>query len=777
MGKKSENSESLPSGAAGLPVEISSFVGRERELAEVGNLLATTRLLTLVGPGGCGKTRLALRAARAAAANFRDGACWVELAPLSDCGLVPQAVASALNVRELPGRPLTGRLIEHLKLKNSLLVLDNCEHLPGACAAMAVSLLRACPHLTLLATSRESLGITGEVSWPVAPLTIPDPDNPVRADELRRYEAVRLFVERAKAVRPGFALADDNGQALAQVCCELDGIPLAIELAAVRVQALSISEIASRLTGVLGLLTSGERTARPRHRTLKATIDWSYQLLSTREQILFRRLSVFTGGFTLTSAEAVVAGEGIDSVEILDLLAQLVTKSMVMMQAGNGETRYRLLEIVRQYAREQLRAAQEELAPQRRHAEFFLSLAEQTEAAMAGPRQWETLASLHHEHANLRAALRWFMESGDAEHGLQLAGALLQFWWFRGFFTEGQRWLDEFLGLPGASARTAVRAKALHALGVLMYRSADDKTAHQETVRSRLQESIAIYRQLADHAGIAAALRELGRFSAEQGDWEQARSCLEESLEHDQRSGDARGIALTRATLGIAAVLQGADDQGRIYLEQALQVLHRLGGKNEIAACLLYLGCLACDRGDFAAARARYAEVMTGNPLHQYRWPIPFILLGYARLAASERHWRLAMRLAGAAESLRQAIGVSSGLAYRAYFERGLEPARQALGEEQGNKAWDEGRAMSLQQALAAIHKLQHAPARAAGVLSRRETEVLQLVAQGLSDRQVAEQLYISPRTVGQHLRSIYRKLGVSSRTAALRQAAARGLL
>src|SRR5918997_3914016 len=337
-----------------LPLQLTSFVGREREIAEARDLLAEQRLLTLTGPGGCGKTRLALKAAAELAERFEDGVWLVELASLSDPALVPQTVAFALGMREQPGRLLTDTLSEYLELKKMLLVLDNCEHLVEACAQLAEALLRACPNLRILATSREALGITGETGWLVPSLSLPDPRYLPPVDELPRYEAARLFIERAAAMLPTFELTDRNAAAVARLCRGLDGIPLAIELAAARVKVLSVEQIAERLHDRFRLLTLGSRTALPRHRTLRATIDWSHDLLSEEEKVLFRRLSVFVGGFALGAAEAVCVGEDLEENEVLDLLSHLVDKSLVVMQERGGGMRYGLLETVRQYGREKL---------------------------------------------------------------------------------------------------------------------------------------------------------------------------------------------------------------------------------------------------------------------------------------------------------------------------------------------------------------------------------------------------------------------------------------
>ena len=763
-----------------LPAETSSFVGRERELSEVRALLAGTRLLTLTGPGGCGKTRLALRAAREAAGGF-GGAWWVELASLSDPGLVEQAVAGALGVREAPGRSLLGACAERLGSGGALLVLDNCEHLVGACAALAEALLRACPDLKVLATSREALGVAGETVWPVPALSLPPPEEAADPGALARYEATRLFLERAAAAAPGFGLTERSAAEVSRVCRRLDGIPLAIELAAARTRVLSVGQIAERLEGALRLLTGGSRTASPRQRTLRATMDWSYGLLPEGERALFRRLAAFSGGFTLEAAEEVCSGEGVERGEVLDLLSRLVDKSLVVVDRRGGEPRYGLLETVRQYGRERLEESGEGAAVAHRHARCFLRLAEEAGRGMLGPRQTAWLGRLEREHANLRAALAWFREEGEAERGLGMAAALVRFWWYRGYYSEGRAWLEGFLELPGAREAGAVRARALHALGALIYRSADWAGGDAEVVRSRLEESLEIYRGLpGEEPRVAAVLRDLGRLSAQTGDRETARSFLEESLRLDRRSGDEHGLALSRSYLGLLYLLGGDLEAAREHLEAGLEALRRVGDPEEVRTCLWFLIMLACERGDAAAARAHAARMVEGASLLQYRYAAPLVLHAYARLAVEEGRPARALRLAGAADRLGRSIGTSVGPALRDFLRRGLEPAWAALGEERGRAAFEAGRALSLREAAA--YAFEEGPrgeerGPAGAPLTPRELEVLRLVGEGMTDAQVAGRLFVSTRTVNAHLRSILRKLGVRSRAAAVRLAQERGLL
>ena len=424
------------------------------------------RLLTLTGVGGSGKTRLALEVARALVEAYPDGVWLVELAPLSEEVLVPKAVAEALKVPERPAEPLVETLVEFLRNRELLLILDNCEHLLEAAARLVDKLLDLCSHLRIMATSREAIGVEGEVRWLVPPLSVPEPQGTPSSEELGAYESVRLFGERARERDPSFSFSPPNALAAAEICRMLEGIPLAIELAAARVSTLSLEQISERLEGSLELLTHGGRTTVPRHRTLKGALGWSYDLLSESERRLFRKLSVFAGGWTLEASEAVCSGDGVEEREVLDLLSGLVEKSLVMVRGVDpGGARYRLLEPVRQYALDKLEESDEVEEARRRHAEFFLALAEETETEMKGPEQATWLDRLEAENDNLRGALSWALERGEPELGLHLAEAFWWFWEARGYFDEGRRWLEQ--ALAKGSRASSARARALDGVGHL----------------------------------------------------------------------------------------------------------------------------------------------------------------------------------------------------------------------------------------------------------------------------------------------------------------------
>ncbi len=773
--------EALGRPASNLPHRISSFVGRERELAELKGILDETRLLTLTGPGGCGKTRLALETAEGLAEGFGDGTWLVELASLSDPNLVPRAVASALGVREAPGRSLAELLVEHLKPKKMLLVLDNCEHLIEACAALVDTLLRACQDLRILATSREALGIAGERAWLVPSLSFPVRTEHPAPEDLMRCDAIRLFIERATAVAPAFELTDGNAPAVLRVCRRLDGMPLGVELAAARTKVLTVEQIDARLDDRFRLLAAGDRTAAPRQRTLRAAIDWSFGLLSPEEGLLFGRLSVFSGGFSLWAAEEICSGNGVEEEEVLELLSHLVDKSLVLVAGQHdGEARYRMLETVRQYASEKLEQSGEEAEVRHRHAAFFLRLARRAGPELVGPEQASWLALLEAHHDDLRAALGWLTAEGLAEEGLELGEALWRFWWLGGHLAEGRAHLSALLSLTGEHTQTARRARALHVLGLLCSRHADYAGGDQAEAKRSQEEALSIYRQLKDERHTAAALRELGRICAESGDGARARPLLDEALILERGSCNKHGVALTLTFLGCVEHLEGESAAAHPLLEEALGLFEDLEDRFYVGINLFLLGRAATDEGDFAEARARFAGLLETLPPSRYRWFAPRALEALARLAAAQGRPTRALTLAGAAEALREATGAPEGPVWRADLERRLAPARSKLGARAAAEALERGRALAPGEAVALLERapetLETPPELPAG-LSAREAEVLRLVARGLSDRRVAEDLFVSRRTVNAHLRSIYGKLGVGSRAEAARFAAQNGLL
>jgi predicted ATPase/Tfp pilus assembly protein PilF len=666
--------EERPQGALhNLPAELTSFVGREKEITAVNGLLATANILTLTGAGGCGKTRLALHVVAGLTADFPDGVWFVGLEALDEPSLVAQSVAAVLGVREEPGRPLLQTLTEFLRPKRVLLVLDNCEHVVEACAQLASALARACPALRIVATSREALGVGGERVYHVPSLAAPDPrqwalgasPDPLigasashslgphtptpstyfQPSDLLQYEAVQLFVDRCRAVSRTFELTPQNASAVAQVCHRLDGIPLALELAAARVRLLTIEQIDTRLDDRFRLLTGGSRAALPRQQTLRATIDWSHELLDEPERALLRRLAVFAGGWSLEAAEAVcavdltdespqgptaharagIAAPGrrrspllVDQEDVLDLLGRLVDKSLVVVGETASSVRYRFSDTLREYGLERLQESGEGGHLRRSHLRWFLELAEQAEEALAGTEQGEWLERLDLEHDNLRAALGSAAAVGEALAGLRLGAGLWRFWEIRGYPSEGRQRLETLLaavdhGEGGATAgaasavdereQEAARAKVLNATGNLAHLQGDLTAAAEKH-----QESLTIRRALDDPAGVATSLNNLGFVALDQSEYEVARARFEECLRLCRELSDTPGIAAALGNLAILAQHCGEYAEARTLEEEALAMRRTLGDRIGIAASLNNLGLIAHEQADADRARTLFAE-------------------------------------------------------------------------------------------------------------------------------------------------------------------------
>jgi len=596
--------KSLDLKTSNLPsLELTSFVGRERELVEIKRLLFASRLVTLVGPGGAGKTRLSLEVAADLIETFPHGAWLVELAPLSDPAVIVQVVATIFGVREMLGRPLLDSLVDYLRSRHLLLVLDNCEHLIVAAAHIANTLLRACPGLRIMATSREVLGTAGEVVYRVPSLSMPDPRHVVSVDQLTQFDATRLFVERAAISNPQYVLTDAQGPLVAQISRRLDGIPLAIELAAARVKVLTVDQIARRLDDRFRLLASGSRTSLTHHQTLRAAVDWSYDLLAENERLMFRRLSVFAGGFALEAAEAVCAGDGVTAEDVLDLLARLVDKSLAIAEAMDGDIRYRTLETIRHYGRERLVESGEAAKVQQRHLDWHLSMAQQAESALQGPEQLIWLDRLERDYDDFRAALQWAWAGGAAvEAGARLAAALHRFWALRGYLREGREWLERLLE-NGIATTLSLRAKAAYGAGLLAFNQGDYERAE---ILSR--ESMSLYRDLGDAAGIALTLNTLGIVARNRGDYRKARALLEESLELSRQSNHKWALAEALNTLGVTVRRQGDRTAATTMFEESLSLWRRLGDRWGLAVSLGHLGVVARQRGNYERARALHEE-------------------------------------------------------------------------------------------------------------------------------------------------------------------------
>ena len=633
-----------------LPSQLTSFIGREKEIETVKQLIASHgggRLLTLTGAGGSGKTRLALQVAYATLDDFPDGVWFIDFAPLTDPALVPQSLFTTLGLREQADTSTLAIVSNFLQPKRAWLLLDNCEHLIQACAQLVETLLRACPTLHILVTSREALNTTGEMLFLVPTLTTP---NPVQANRttLPEYEAVRLFVERAQAALPGFRLTNDNMLAVAQICHQLDGIPLALELAAARVKALRVEQIAARLATheQFRLLTTGNRTALPRHQTLHALIDWSYNLLVELERVLLRRLAVFAGGWTLEAAEAVCVGDGVEADSILDLMTQLVNKSLILAERAPGqEARYRMLETIRQYASERLLEAGEHEQVRSRHLDFFLRWAERVEPEVRGPQQLKWLDLLEADNDNLRVALEWSLAQAEyGEASLQLTGALLMFWSRRGHMREGRAWLSRALVSQTAPRAGTARAKALYVAGTLAhwqgsntakalleesaglwqalgsagknglaYALATLSEAMQQggdriTARSLASEAVRLFREQDDRWGLAYALSNLGLAIRDQEDFALARSVLNESVAIWRDLGDLWGLKLATHFLGFVAMRQGDYEVAQSHFADCLAIARKLGDQEAVAIALYGLGRATINMDDRVQAKTYFAE-------------------------------------------------------------------------------------------------------------------------------------------------------------------------
>ncbi|MBL0122408.1 MAG: tetratricopeptide repeat protein [Betaproteobacteria bacterium] len=689
-----------------LPAQLNSFVGREREISELTELLGTTRLVTLTSMGGTGKTRLSLQVAAEVTEDYPDGVWFVELAPLGDERLVPQAVASVLGVKEVAGRPVLEALERFVRDRQLLLILDNCEHLVQACADLAKKLLRSGRGLQILASSREHLHVMGETTYPVPSLAVPDPlpgagnapTGAIQLDAFMQYGAVRLFMDRAVAAQPAFKMTRQNVTAIADICRRLDGIPLAIELAAARVSALSVDKIATRLSDRFGLLTGGDKTSMPRQQTLRASIDWSYDLLLEPERILLQRLSVFAGGWTLDAAEAVGAGDSIEESAVLDILIHLVEKSLVVMDA-TGE-RYRLLETVRQYALGRLHESGGESAARMRHFRFYSDLAERARPALAGPEQGKWLARLDLERENLLSAHAWAdrAEMG-ATLGLSLVWALRPYWITRGFLGLGQQMTVEAISRPGAEQRNLARCRGLFDAGQF-----DIVLGRYAEAQRYLEESLAIAREIDDKRRIAVALQPLGMACMGQGDMIAARIHLQEALAMASELGNKREIAGALNMLAQMLRVGGELDTAEPLYEKSLALARELEDRESIAIGLLNLAMVSIDRGSADVAAPMLLEALAIAHEIGSRRMGQSVLEVSAGLAALRTEWALAAQYYGAAEALAADTGLRRDPADEAFLAPRIARTRQAMTDVDFATAETTGRAFDYEEAMGKAH-------------------------------------------------------------------------
>lgn len=738
-----------------LPQQVTSFIGREKELVHVREALTKTKLLTLTGAGGSGKSRLSLQAAADLLEQFADGVWLVELAPLGDPGLVVSTVASVLGVKEETGKPILTTLTDSLKDKKLLLLLDNCEHVLDASAKLADALIRHCPGVQILATSREGLGIAGETTYRVPSLSLPDPKQAQTAESLSHFESVQLFIERALQTQPAFAVTNANAPALASVCFRLDGIPLAIELAAARVRSLSVEDINSKLDQRFRLLTGGSRTALPRQQTLRSLIDWSYDLLSPAEKVLLCRLAVFAGGWTLEAAEAVCSGDLVDDWEVLDLLTSLCDKSLAVAEPSGTSTRYRLLETVRQYSRDRLfdSGPSEVIRLRRRHRDFFLRFAEEAKKELWGAEAALWLNRFEMEHDNLRAALE-ACEAGEpaepaendetegspssGEAVLRLATALWRFWSVRGYSSEGRERSERALKL-GAEAGQSQIAQEARAQLLVTTGNMTNGLGDMAAARKLYEEGLALAREIGHTESIVDCLIGLGNAASTQGDYAAAQRLYEESLVACQ-NGYQRSTPFVLNNLGMTFFHQGDPVSAQAHIEEGLTLARQMGNRHTIAHSLALLGLVANAQGDLATARGLHSESLalfreTGNKpgiasvldelgntaylegdfaaartlyeeslslFHEIgsKASIPEIMMNLASARAALSDFQDAVVLFGAGEALREAVGRVFSPILQEKYDKATEQARSALGEGEYSRAYAEGRAMNPEQAV-----------------------------------------------------------------------------
>ncbi len=750
-----------PAGA--VPVPLTSLVGRQREIEAVGRLLAEHRLVTLVGAGGCGKSRLAVAVTGSVSAG---SVCWIALAAMTDPALIPERIATAIGLRDRPGRSAADDVGEALRDVELVIVLDNCEHLLDGCAEIAELLLRRCPGVRILTTSREPLRIDGERRYPLSPLPVPDPVNPPPLEGLSRYDSVRLLVDRVHAVLPDFAVSGENAGAVVSICARLDGLPLAIELAAARANALTVTEIDRRLRSSFDLLATSGRRVLPQQRTMSATIDWSVRLLPDDERELLYRLAVFAGGFTLDGADAVTDVGG-----ALDPLSRLVDRSLVLANREGGVTRYSMLETVRQYGVQHL--TERDLSQvRRRHADHYLRVIAAVRPDFHTGGRPAALRRLSVEHDNLNAALTFTAGQAEPDDHLRLAGGLFFYWFMTGRLREGRRWLEAAIRLSSGrlDERPALMADVLAGAGLLAW------TAGENTLGiEHLDRSIGMYARVGDDAGRAQALRFLSGIHESTGNLDRARSLVEESVELSRRAGDAFDLSLGLGRLGITAVSQRDFVVAFAALDEGLALCRASGDAWATALNLRHLGIAGLRGGEYRRARVALRESLELLRASADRFLSLQCFETLAAVDAAVGRHRTAALMLGALAAQRESIGVS--VIYPEDLRLAESQARSRLGDGEFDRLAADGSLLTMDGLYElALGDRTDAESGPAETLTPREREILQLVARGLTNDRIARTLFVSSRTVNWHLTAIYAKLGVRGRTEATRVAIEQGL-
>ncbi|MDQ1652673.1 MAG: hypothetical protein QOI35_1873, partial [Cryptosporangiaceae bacterium] len=752
-----------------LPAEVTSFIGRRHELAEARRLLSSARLVTLTGPGGVGKTRLAQRVSAEARRAFPDGVWLVELAELRDPDLLTVTVAETLGIREESIRWGPGSLATFLAGKQILLVLDNCEQIIEAVAELAETLLRACPDLRILATSRQPLGIAGEATLTVRPLAVPENATALSPASLAQYESASLLVDRASAVLPEFVLDEHNSGSVAQLVQSLEGMPLAIELAAVRLRVLSLDQIVARLTDQYRLLTTGNRTAPARQQTLRALIDWSYDLCSDAERKLWARLSVFAGGLEIGAAEDICGGDGLPADSILDLVASLVDKSILMRVDQGGRARYRMLESIREYGVEKLAAAGEEETFRRRHARWYAALAARGDANWAGADQADRMRRLRHEQGNLRAALEFAIGHEPPEVALRFAADLENHWYVRGFLAEGRHWLDRALALPAPQHWT--RAKALRVNAWLAAVQGDTGRALE-----LLDEARDLAKALNEPIELAYVAQIRGNVAMFAGDMQTALTLFNEALSGFRMVGARSGEMWALAVLGLTKGFAGDPRDGFADLQACISLAAAHGEVWWRSFALWALSVMQWLDGDVAAATATAKQSLeVRRRVEDEQFGVGLSLEALAWIACSERRYQRSAQLLGASARLWEAMRASLSVFTRLQelHDATVREVSGRLGAEAFAAAMQRGAALPTADAVAlALEQKQAAAtiapesggAAAVAQLTRREREVAALIAEGLSNREIAARLVVAQRTAEGHVENILSKLGFTSR-------------